>query len=223
MRRASFFPITLALLLIGRAVAASVPAAADPGALLTPEHRIAAGAAEWRDLAEAFAKQPDTLADFVERRIFPFRREPIVLRGEVRVSRKRGLSLRYGEPEPRLLIVDRAGLLVREVGGRKTPPLDPRAQVGVAPLLDILRFDFAALEKAFELHGRRDGAAWALALHPRDPTVLRAIGDIFVEGEGAEVRRIELRRSAKQRIEITISPPRSTAAFSAEDAQKYFR
>jgi hypothetical protein len=197
--------------------------AADTDALLTAQHRIAADAPEWRELAAAFAKQPDTLADFEEQRFFPFRKEPTVLRGEVRVARAHGLSLHYREPETRIIVLDREGMLVREVDGRKSPPLDPRAKAGVAPLLDILRFDFAALEKAFELHGLRDGDVWALALRPRDAAVQRAIGDIFVSGEGTVVRTIELRRSAKQRIAIAIAPPRATTAFSAAELKQYFR
>src|SRR4051812_13931315 len=175
---------------------------------IEPANRIAPGAPEWRDLAEAFAHQPDLTADFEERRFFPFHHDPVVLQGEVRVSRDRGLSLHYRAPEERIIILDRQGMLVREGAGQKTPPLDPRAKSANSALLDILRFDFAALEKDFEVYGRRAGAAWSLGLVPRAEATRRAIGNIYVGGEGAMVRTIELRRSVKQHIDIAIAPPR---------------
>lgn len=189
---------------------------------LAPKNRIVPAAAEWRDLAEAFARQPDITTDFTERRFFPFRNEPVVLKGEVRVSRTLGLSLHYTAPEDRIVILDQAGVVIREASGQKSPP-DPRAAMANAALLHILQFDFAALEKDFELYGRREGEAWSIALVPRAEQVKRAIGNIYVGGTGTAVRSIELRRSVKQHIDIEISAPRASGAFSAEDAKRYFR
>ncbi len=203
--------------------AGALVAAEEPSPLIAPANRLAADAPAWRDLAPKLAQQPDTLANFEEQRVFPFRREPIVLKGEVRVSRARGLSLHYTAPEERTIIVDEQGILVREADGQKTAPADPRAAAANQALLLVLRFDFAALEKSFEVYGRREGEVWSLGLVPRDDTVRRAIGDIHVGGEGAIVRRIELRRSAKQHIDILIEPPRATSAFSADDVRKFFR
>jgi len=44
-----------------------------------------------------------------------------------------------------------------------------------------------------------------------------------VAGEAATIRRIEIRHSAKQVIEISIAAPRPTAAFTAEEVKKFFR
>jgi RecB family exonuclease len=91
-------------------------------------------------------------------------------------------------------------------------------------LLHILRFDFEALQKDFELYGQRDGEAWTLALVPRTEAQRRTIGRITVSGEAAAVRRIELRRSAKQFIEIIIGPPSaSAAAFTVDELKRFFR
>jgi hypothetical protein len=189
---------------------------------LEPANRIVADAPSWRDLVAQFAQQPDGMAEFEERRFFPFRKEPVVLRGEVRVSRARGLSLHYTTPEERTVVVDQQGMLVRDGVGATSPP-DPRGAAGVAALVHILRFDFAALEKDFESYGRRDGAAWSLVLVPRADTVRRAMGNIHVSGDGGVVQTIELRRSAKQHIDIAMSAFRSPVTFSAEDVKRYFR
>jgi hypothetical protein len=189
---------------------------------LDPENRLAADAPAWRELAAAFARQPDTTAEFEERRYFPFHREPLQLRGEVRVSRTRGLSLRYTAPDARLIILDQAGVLVREAGGQQAPP-DPRASLANSALLNILRFDFSALQREFELFGRQTGGEWSLALVPRVEAVRRAIGNIYVGGRDATVRSIELHRSARQHIDIAITAPRSVAPFSADELKQYFR
>ena len=58
---------------------------------------------------------------------------------------------------------------------------------------------------------------------PRTEAQRRTIGRITVSGEAAAVRRIELRRSAKQFIEIIIGPPRAPAAFTTDEMKRYFR
>jgi hypothetical protein len=190
--------------------------------LIAPAHRIQSNAAEWRELAEQFTRQPDATADFQEKRFFPFRKDPVVLTGEVRVSRAKGLSLRYATPEERTVILDERGVLVRERGSEKAAPDDPRARAANEAMWHVLRFDLEALREKFDVYGRRDAAGWSLALVPRDEAVRRAIGDIFVTGEGAVVRQILLRRSAKQHIDIDIASPR-LEPFSPEDVKRYFR
>lgn len=201
----------------------ALAAAAETDPLVNPEHRLAPDAPAWSDLVDAFARQPDTTADFTERRQFPFKKEPVELQGEVRVSPARGLSLRYTTPEERTVILDEQGMLIRAPSGQKTPPADPRATAANEALRHILRFEFAALEKDFELYGQREGPDWTLALVPRTKDLQRSIGRITVAGQAASIRRIELRRSAKQVIDILITAPRPPAAFTAEEVKAYFR
>ncbi|MES1195064.1 MAG: LolA-related protein, partial [Opitutus sp.] len=92
-----------------------------------------------------------------------------------------------------------------------------------AALLHLLRFDLAGLEKDFALYGRRDSEAWELALDPRTDTLRRSVGRITASGVGATIRRIEIKRTEKQIIEIIIAPPRPAAAFTAAELQTFFR
>jgi hypothetical protein len=188
-----------------------------------PSDRITAASADWADLVRQYANKPDGIADFEERRHFPFRKEPIVLKGQVRVSRRHGLSLHYMSPETRTIIFDEKGMLVRDPAGQKSPPPDPRANTANEAMRHILRLDFAALEKSFEITGARGPDEWALTLVPRAEAVRRAIGDIHVAGDATSVRRIELRKSAKQHIDIMMSAAREVGAFSAEEVQRFFR
>lgn len=210
----------LCLLLVSPLVAAS---AEDTDALVTPAHQLNPDDPAWKDIASGLQAEKSVTATFTENRWFPFRKIPTVLRGESRVSAEHGLSLHYTDPKEQIVIIDDKGLLTRTNARDTVAPDDPRAGAANSALLHVLRFDLAGLAKTFDLYGARAGAAWQLALVPKDDSLRRTLGRISIEGEGPAVRRIELRRSPVQRVEILIAPPQSTAPFSDEDLHRFFR
>lgn len=178
----------------------------------------------WRDLFAQLAPQKTRRSKFEERRIFPFRNTPIVLKGEIRISPDRGLSLSYLEPKPQVMIMDQKGVLLRDEQGRqRSAPADSRADAATSALFQILRFDLAALAKTFVIHGRRDAPAWTLGFEPRDPQLSGLIGSIIVQGENGRVDRISLVKSEKQRIEISISDTHDDVTFEPEELKRFFR
>ncbi|MBL9190730.1 MAG: glycosyltransferase [Opitutaceae bacterium] len=197
--------------------------AAEPAQPVVAEERIPIAPGSWDDLARMVAAQSEVTADFTEHRYFPFRKIPVVLTGVSRVSAARGLSLQYLTPTERLVILDSEGMLLRDATGDSTPPADPRGDAANRALRHVLRLDFPALAQDFELLGRRAGDRWSLVLVPRADDLRRTLGRISVDGEAGLVRRIELRRSALQSVEILISPPRPPAPFAADDLKRYFR
>ncbi len=197
--------------------------AAEPAQPVVAEERIPIAPGSWDDLARMVAAQSEVTADFTEHRYFPFRKIPVVLTGVSRVSAARGLSLQYLTPTERLVILDSEGTLLRDATGDSTPPADPRGDAANRALRHVLRLDFPALAQDFELLGRRAGDRWSLVLVPRADDLRRTLGRISVDGEAGLVRRIELRRSALQSVEILISPPRPPAPFAADDLKRYFR
>ena len=209
------------LALLFACVATGRAAGQDPAP--DPAQRLAPAAPEWSDLTEAFARHPDIAADFTERRYFPFKKAPVELQGEVRVSAARGLSLHYTAPEDRTVILDDQGVLIRAAAGEKTPPADPRAAAANEALRHVLRFDLTALEPDFELYGQRQGEEWTLVLVPRTDTLKRSVGRITVTGLAATIRSIEIRRTARQAIAILIESPRSMARFTDVELKTYFR
>jgi glycosyltransferase involved in cell wall biosynthesis len=214
----------LAGLLAAALIAACARAGAvpdDPVAL--PAQRIAPSSPPWSGLAESFRENPDARAHFTEKRFFPFKKEPVVLAGEVRVSSERGLSLQYASPEARTVILDMRGMLVRTAGGDVSPPEDPRAGGVDRALLSILHLDLAALAADFELFGRSAGSSWTLGLVPRSDPLRRAVSRIAVSGEGATIRLIEIDRSGRRAVEISIEPPGPRSAFTREELQQCFR
>jgi len=208
-------------LLLGLA-AEPLPAAPppNPGPLLVAGKNDAA----WEPLFAALAGQGAVFSRFTERRWFPLRTQPVVVAGEMRLAPGRGLSLHYARPDDRTVIVDTHGLALRDAAGRtRDGPPDPRAGAAIGALLPVLRFDRAELAKTFALSAARDGADWRLDFAPQDPAVARTIGQIVVFGSGGAVQRIELRRSAHQRIEIEIGETATHVVFSAADLARYFR
>ncbi len=197
--------------------------ATDSDTLINSAHRLAPDAPEWHDFVAASAHQTELTADFTERRYFPFKREPVELAGEVRFSATRGLSLHYTAPEDRTIILDAKGMLIRGAADEKALPADPRVRAANDALLHLLRFDFVELEKDFEIFGERIGASWTLVILARDEATRRGIRSITVAGEAMAVRRIELRHSSKQYVEIIAAPPRPPAAFTDEEVKRYFR
>jgi hypothetical protein len=210
-----------ALILAGLLAAAAPAQSGQPEP--APASRLAPDDLAWAALAAGLRRQAGVTADFTERRWFPFRAAPTILRGEARVSAEHGLSLHYLAPDEQITIIDRGGVLLRSASGERVPPADPRALAADFALLQVLRLDLAALAPAFELSGRRAEGTWTLVLVPRDPDLRRTLGQITVEGEADAVRRIELRRSAKQRVEILLERPRPGRPFTAEELRRYFR
>jgi hypothetical protein len=213
------------LLLPGLLAFATAARAAEEPPLISAEHRLVLEPVDpaWRDVLAGLDQRATVDAPFEEHRWFPFRKKPVVLKGEVRIDAAQGLSLHYREPKESIVIIDRQGMLLRQGGRETTPPADARAGAANEALLHILRFDFATLAASFELYGRRTDKAWTLALVPRAEELRRTLGAIIVTGEADLVRRIELRRSAVQRVEIFVGDPRPPAPFTAEELHRFFR
>lgn len=198
----------------------------DLASLVSPQTLLADPANDpaWRGLFDRLAPNKTRQSSFEEKRYFPFRKTPVVLRGEIRIVPELGLSLRYLEPEPRVMIVDAKGLLVRDHDGRERPaPSDSRAQAATAAMVNVLRFDLAALTKEFAVHGRREGSQWSLAFVSRDPAFAALLGTLIVSGEDAVLTRIEMIKSPTQRIEITLRQTLEDVLFTADTLRRFFR
>ena len=194
--------------------------------LISPDTRLEDPASDpkWRELFQRLAPNKTRQSTFEERRYFPFRKAPVVLQGEIRIIPEVGLSLRYLQPDPRILIIDKKGLLMRdETGQERVAPDDNRAQAATTALVNVLRFDFEALKKEFDVHGRHDGATWTLAFAPRDAAFANLLGILTVGGEGNALRRIEMIKSPTQRIEILIKDTQEDVLFTGDTIRRFFR
>jgi len=159
-----------------------------------------------------------------EQRWFLFRKTPIILKGELRFSPVRGLSLQYREPETRTIIADDHGLAMRDARGRTHEvPSDPRAMGLTTALLPIMRFDLRVLEQAFEVHAARNGAAWRLDFVSRDPAVAARLGTVIGLGRGHERAPAGIPPLGEERVEIQIGEVRTGVSFTPDEEQRFFR
>jgi hypothetical protein len=178
----------------------------------------------WRELFAELGQPKNRFSRFEERRYFPFRDKPIVLQGEIRIIPQRGLSLSYSGPKPYVVIVDQSGVLMRDENGReRSAPDDSRARAATSALSHILRFDLAALEKEFVIHGLRQGEEWTLGFVPRDATLAGLLGTVVVHGQKTDLDRIEMVKSDQQRIEILIKSTEADVIFPMDVLQRFFR
>lgn len=218
-RRSQLVLICLFLPVLGLAADEVLPLAAAG-----PQMEITNAEPEWQSLFNKLAAQGPVFSHFTENRWFPFKKIPVVLKGEMRLAPGRGMSLRYTQPENRTMIMDERGLLLRDDRGRsREVPPDPRAGNITAALLPVLRFDQKELGKVFFLRAVRAGNTWRLDFEPRDPALVRIVGQIIVWGEDDKIRQLEFRRSNSQRVEIVIDDSQVGIVFSPEELKQFFR
>ena len=178
----------------------------------------------WSTLFARLSASKTRQSRFEERRYFPFRSTPVVLKGIIRIIPERGLSLNYLEPDRRIMIIDAKGALLRDAEGRERAiPADARAQTVTSALVSVLRFDVAELQKSFVIYGRHEGTTWTLGFVPRDPAITEMLGSLVVSGEQNQLNRIEMTRSATQRIEIIIRDQQEDVIFPGDVIDRYFR
>jgi len=219
IRPCAILIVYLAVFAFCRAAEVASPLA-EPGPLVD----LGGAGADWQPLFEKLAAQGNVFSHFTENRWFPFKKIPVVLKGEMRLAAGHGMSLRYTQPEDRTMIVDERGLLLRDDRGhsREVPP-DPRSGNINAALLPVLRFDQKELAKTFFLRAARAGSAWRLDFEPRDAALAKIVGRIIVWGEDAKVKQLEFRRSNSQRVEIIIDDSQAGVVFSDAEQKQFFR
>jgi len=201
--------------------------AALPADIVTPHYRLNLSTDDaWRAHFQKLATQGGVYSQFEEFRYLPFKKTPVVLTGEMRLSPERGLSLRYLKPEENLIAIDEKGILVRDAKGRtRDVGGDPRAKGATSTLLQVLRFDLGTLQRDFFVYGAKEGLAWQLAFEPKPEALAldSSLGRIVVRGQEETVSIIELRRSERQRIEIHVGATKTGVTFSPEELATYFR
>jgi outer membrane lipoprotein-sorting protein len=222
------FRLTVRLvLLLGLAVASTRAATPyPPEDLVSPNHavNVSKPAAPWQSLIAKLQQKGDIHAQFTENRYLPFKKIPVVLKGEIRLSRDRGMSLHYTSPEARTLVVDAKGVLMRDGSNRtREMPADANALAATTALLHVMRFDLAPLSEQFSLYAAGTTDTWHFAFDPRQEALSKTLSRILVTGEQEQVRRIVMRKSALQRVEIEIGETRENVTFPADELARYFR
>ena len=199
-----------------------------PATIITPALQLMPGKndAAWQPLLTALKAKAPIMATFEERRYFPFKKNPVVLTGEIRLDPQRGLSLHYQVPEERILVVDDRGGFMRDGKGRRLHDLpdDPRAQAATRALLHVMRFELSALAQDFSIYASRDGADWRFAFVPLPGgPLVDVLQPITVTGKDELVTGIEMKKSEDQRVEIHIGETHTNVTFNSTELTRFFR
>ncbi len=217
------------LLLLGFTLAvAAFPLRAElPSTIIAPDYQVTPGQndAAWQPLLAALKAKSPIMAAFEERRYFPFKKNPVVLTGEIRLDPARGLSLHYQVPEERILVVDDRGGFMRDGKGKRLHDLpdDPRAQAATRALLSVMRFELAALAQNFSIYAARDGADWRFAFVPLPGPLADVLQPITVTGQDELVSTIEMKKSADQRVFIQMGETHTGVTFTSSELTRFFR
>ena len=122
------------------------------------------------------------------------------------------------------MVMDDQGIFMRDGAGRtREAPADPRTQIASSALLHVMRFDLKSLANHFSIYAAGSPDTWHFVFDPRDQAVAKTVSRIFVSGTDDEVRRIQMRKSALQRVEIEIGSVEQGAKFTEADLKKFFR
>ncbi len=217
------------LLLLGFSLTlAALPLRAElPPSLIAPAYQLVPGQndAAWQPLLAALKAKSPILATFKERRFFPFKKNPVVLTGEIRLDPALGLSLHYQVPEERILVVDDRGGFMRNGKGQRLHDLpdDPRAQAATRALLHVMRFELGELARDFSVYAARDGADWRFAFVPLPGPLANVLQPITVTGQDELVRTLEMKKSAAERVFIQIGETRTHVTFNSTELTRFFR
>ncbi|HEU5078272.1 MAG TPA: outer membrane lipoprotein carrier protein LolA [Opitutaceae bacterium] len=217
---------TLSILPLARAASASTGLPNPPENLLTSEHKIDPEhlGEPWSKLIGTLQEKGNISARFTENRYLPLKKIPIVFTGEIRLSADHGLSLHYLTPEDRLMVVDTKGVFMRNEAGRtREMPADPNALAATNALLQVMRFDLHSLAEHFSLYAAGDEHLWFFGFEPKDDSVSKTLSRLVVTGENEKVKRILMRKSALQSIEILIEEEHARVDFSPDELKRFFR
>jgi hypothetical protein len=200
--------------------------AALPADIAQPEYQLLPGKndAAWQPLVDELRAKPPLKAQFEEHRFFPFKKGFTRLDGEIRLDPVRGLSLHYTAPENQLMVVDQqGGFMANAKGHRRELPDNPRARAATSALLHVLRFDLRTLADDFTIYAARDGSAWRFAFIPRPGDLAGVLNPITITGDHGLVRLIEMKKSARERVEIHIGQTDTGVTFTPDEIARYFR
>jgi len=157
---------------------------------------------------QAFSQRSHARCDYVEQQFLKVLRRPLESHGELRYDAPDRLEKQTLEPRAETLLA--AGNLLTLQRGARRHVLSLTDYPQIAPLILGIRAtlagDEATLEHLFHLDFEGSVAHWTLELVPRDPATLQSVARIRIEGNGADLSRIEIEQTNGDRSLMTLRP-----------------
>ena len=152
------------------------------------------------------AARSSSRVTFIEVRHLAVLDRPLESSGELLYEAPDRLEKRIEKPRPETLVL--AHGVLSATRGKRTRTVELSAWPQLAPLLESLRAtlsgDRTTLERIFSVQLTGDAARWTLKLTPRDAEAARAVREVIITGEDANLRTVEILETDGDRSLLTL-------------------
>lgn len=180
---------------------------------------------DWTAWLEQMKAVNRVMAPFSEERTFAFRKKAKRYEGVFRKSIDGSVSLVYSQPQAMALHVGEDFAFYRkgEGGAVRSIPQSSSQSDALAVFPQLMAMDLAAMSAYYEIFGALAGESWRLVLIAKvDASIEMPYERVALRGIGTDVASIELVKSEKQGIVITLEEAVYPETFSEEEQARYF-
>lgn len=176
-----------------------------------------AQALELAEVMGLLAQRRHAEAGFTEERFVSGFNEPLRSSGTLSFSAPDNFARRTLQPRPEAMVVEGQRVTLERAGRVRRVGLDdiPELAALVAAVRGTLTGNAAALRQYFEPAVSGSTASWSIRLKPLDERLLDAVRQLRIDGEGTEVRQVEIVLADGDRSVMHIEPMRAGPAGSA--------
>jgi len=214
----------LAALLAGAPAArAGAPAAAAPAAV-APAPGDARGALTLETLMHHFATTSGVRAEFREVKEIALLDAPLVSEGVLYFVPPRRFARFTTRPGSSSFVIDGDHLAFRDETGGDTVDLSSNrvARAIVDNMIGLWSGDLRALRAEYEVGFQADGSRWRIRLRPLHSPVDKLIAHLELEGDGAQLSRMELLEKGGDRTVTTFHDTQADRAFTPAELARIF-
>ncbi len=171
-------------------------------------------AIELPQLAALLAQQRNAEATFTEDRFVSGIELPLRSSGTLSFSPPDRFTRTTLQPRQEVMSVDGNRLTLERGGRTRRMALDalPEAGALVDAMRGVLGGDLSALQSRFETRVLGTATRWRLTLRPREQQLFGAVRQLDIEGEGPELRTVEVLLSGGDRSLMTVTPAAGATA-----------
>ncbi|MEO5733304.1 MAG: LolA-related protein [Rubrivivax sp.] len=179
-----------------------------------------AAALELHELAALLAQHRNAEATFVEDRFVSGIDQPLRSSGTLVFTPPDRFTRTTLQPQREVMSVDGNRLLLERGGRTRRMALDALPEAGglIDALRGVLSGELTGLQSSFDARVLGSATRWRLSLRPRAQRLGSALRQLDIEGEGPDVRTIEVLLSGGDRSLMTLRAVDASASAGAIDA-----
>ncbi|MFY7950854.1 MAG: LolA-related protein [Gemmatimonas sp.] len=173
-------------------------------------------------LAALLGQRRETQARFVEERFVAGLDQPLRASGTLSFVPPSRFVRQTLLPRPELLAIDGNQVTMQRGGRTRTMTLDsvPEATALLEALRGALTGDLASLQRHYVVRVDGNAVRWRLSLSPRAERIGTQVQRLEIEGQGAELRSVELQLAGGDRSTMSIEPLVANLPGAAPAARK---